>query len=97
VDLEKVRTQAQGHADAMVAGDLRRASGDLTDSGRAGAGEVMKAMPKSIDRAEVTAVTEEPDHATAVIVYTGEGREVSVLSRWSDDDDRPMITELKLL
>jgi hypothetical protein len=97
MDSETVKRHAEAHARAMVDGDLKRASSDLTDSGRAGAPAVMGAMPTRIDSAEVTSVTEEGDATTAVIVYSGEGKEVSVLSRWAEHDGRPMITELKLL
>jgi broad specificity phosphatase PhoE len=97
MDSETVTRHAEAHARAMVDGDLKRAGSDLTESGRAGAAAVMGAMPKRIDSAEVTSVATEADEKTAVIVYSGEGKEVSVLSRWAEHDGRPMITELKLL
>jgi hypothetical protein len=97
MDAETVTRHAEAHARAMVDGDLRQASSDLTESGRAGAGAVVGAMPRKIDSAEVTSVVTEADEITAVIVYSGEGKEVSVLSRWAEHDGRPMITELTLL
>lgn len=97
MDIDRIREHAQGHANAMLAGDLKRAAKDLSESGRAGAPAVMGEMPKSLESAEVTTVAEDGDEATAVIVYSGEGREVTVKSRWSEEGDRPTITELKLL
>lgn len=91
-----VRRHAQEHGQAMVAGDLRRAASDLTESGRAGAGAVMAALPKKIDAAEVVALEPSGQTYIARIRYQGEGRAVEVESVWQEHDGRPMITELRL-
>jgi len=96
VDEATVREQAEGHAAAMVDGDLRRAAQSLTDEGKADAPTVMEKMPRKIDSAEVTRVTIEGDQATATIVYRGEGNQVSVESRWAEQEGAPMIVSLKL-
>jgi hypothetical protein len=97
MNLDAVREHANRHAQAMVEGDLKRAAGDLAESGRSDAPSVMAAIPKSIDSATVAEVAAEGDEAVATIVYTGEGRDVSVESRWSEHGDRPMIVGLKLV
>ncbi len=97
MDLDTVKEHAQRHAEAMRDGDLRRAAEDLSESGKAGAPTVMSTMPRPIDSADVTAVSEDGDEVTAIIVYSGEGREVTVMSRWAEHGDRPMITDLRLL
>jgi hypothetical protein len=97
MDEATVRTHAEGHAAAMVEGDIRRAARDLSDTGKADAPPVMEKLPKSIESAEVTEVNLAGDEATATIVYRGQGREVAVESRWADQEGTPMIVGLKLL
>jgi hypothetical protein len=97
MDLEAVTDRANGHAGAMVEGDLNRAGSDLAEGGRADAPAVMKAMPRSLDSAEVGDVAADGDDAVATITYRGGGREVAVESRWSEVDGRPMIVSLKLI
>jgi hypothetical protein len=96
MDEDVVRSHVQAHGEAMVAGDLRRAGADLTESGRAGAGTVMAALPKAIESAELVSLEPAGDCYLARIRYRGEGRQVEVRSRWEERDGRPMITELGL-
>jgi hypothetical protein len=97
MDTATIRRHAEAHADAVVAGDLRRAAEDLTDSGKADAPAVMDGLPKKIDSASVTDITRKNGESTSVTTYSGEGRDISVLSHWIDVDGRPMITKLTLL
>ena len=97
MDASTVEIRCRSHADAMVAGDLTRAGQDLAPSSMAEAATVMKAMPKKIDSAEVKNVTVEGDAGQADIVYTGEGRDVTVRSRWGEVDGDLRITQLSLV
>jgi hypothetical protein len=97
MEVATIRDRCQDHADAMVAGDLERAAEDLTDSGRADAAAVMKAIPRRLDSARVMNVSANGDEAVADIVYTGEGRDVTVRSTWAEIDGRPYITKLTLV
>jgi hypothetical protein len=96
MDEATVRQHAEGHAAAMVDGDFRRAARDLTDTGKADAPAVMEKLPKSIESAEVTAIDLSGDEATATILYRGQGREVAVESRWTEQEGAPMIAGLSL-
>ena len=96
MDEATVREQAEGHAAAMVEGDLRGAARSLSDSGKADAPAIMENLPKSIDSAEVTEILLEGNEAAATIVYRGEGREVAVQSRWAEQEGAPMIVGLSL-
>ena len=96
MDEATVRKHAEGHAAAMVDGDVRRAARDLTDTGKADAPAVMDKLPKSIESADVTDVVFAGDEATATILYRGQGREVAVESRWAEHEGAPMIVGLKL-
>jgi hypothetical protein len=97
MEVATVRDRCQDHADAMVAGDLNRAAEDLTESCKADAAVVMKAIPRRLDSARVTNVSAEGEQAQADIVYTGEGRDVTVRSTWADIEGRPYITKLTLV
>jgi hypothetical protein len=97
MEVATIRDRCQDHADAMVAGDLNRAAEDLSESGKADAAEVMKAIPRRLDSAKVLNVSANGDGAEADIVYTGEGRDVTVRSSWSEIDGHPYITKLTLV
>jgi hypothetical protein len=97
VDQESVRKHAESHAQAMAAGDLRAASGDLTDSGKAAAPAVMGRMPKPLDSAEVTGVEVDGDEVVALILYSGGEEQVTVKSRWAEEGGRPMIVDLEVI
>lgn len=96
MDEQAIKAEAEAHANATVAGDLRTAGSSLTKEGAANAGAVMEALPKSLESAEVIDVAPEADGWLARIAYRGEGREVVVLSRWADREGRPKIVDLQI-
>lgn len=96
MDEGKVRAEAEAHANATVAGDLRTAGSALTKEGAANAGAVMSRLPNSLDSAEILDVSAEDDEWVARIAYRGEGREVVVASRWAEREGRPKIIELQV-
>ena len=96
MDENAVREHAQAHADAVVQGDLGRASGDLTDEAKQQAPAVMKQLPRPTTSASVEAVTADGDEFVARIRYSGESDATSVNSRWAEQSGRPMITALEL-
>jgi hypothetical protein len=91
---EIVRESAQAHAEATVAGDLKRAGSDLDRSAYGAAGKVMKQMPQDLTACEVTEVRAEGDEFVASIRYDGAGS-VTVESRWAEREGRPVIVDLK--
>ena len=95
MDESAVRRHAEAHGQAMLEGDLTRAGGDLTADAQAGARDVMGRLPRRIDAAEIVAIEDAGgDEYVARIRYAGEGRDVTVDSRWADRDGRPMIVHL---
>lgn len=96
MDEARVRQHAEEHARAIANGDLRRASGDLTEEAKKTAPAVMAEMPRPVTGARVSDVVVSGEDAVATIVYSGDDRETTVESRWADRDGRPMITELTL-
>ncbi len=97
MDEQAVRTHAEGHGAAMVAGDLRRAGRDLTPEAQAQAPEVMSKVPKKVESAEVVSLEVDGDEAVVRAVYKGGGTEVTVESRWGERDGRPKILDMKVV
>ena len=97
MDEGSVREHAEAHGQALVAGDLRRAGGDLTPEMQAIAGDVMKHFPKKVETAEVVSVEAGGDEAVVQARYGGEGTEVTVESRWAERDGRPKIVDMKVV
>lgn len=96
MDESTVRAQAQRHGDATVAGDLATAGADLTKEGAADAPGVMKALPRSLDEAEIIDVAQDGELWIVRIAYRGEGREVVVESKWEERGDAPRIVGLSI-
>jgi hypothetical protein len=96
MDENAVRERADAHGQAVVAGDLNRAGGDLTKEAMAGAGSVMKSLPRPVTGAEIESVESADDGYVVLIRYSGTDSEVKVRSRWVDEAGTPKIAELSL-
>lgn len=97
MDESEVREHAEAHANAVQAGDLRRAASDLTDEAKQNAPTVMKALPRPITGTSIESVTEEEDAYVARILYNGDESKATVASRWVDQGGRPMIASLEIV
>ena len=97
MDEAEVRERAEAHAGATMAGDLRKAGGDLTPEAAGSARAVMAQMPVPITSVDVTEIRPEGDRYVAVIVYSGEESKTTVASTWEEQDGDPMITKLEVL
>ncbi|HEX2050235.1 MAG TPA: hypothetical protein VHJ34_06320 [Actinomycetota bacterium] len=96
MDENVVRERAQAHGDAVVAGDLRRAGGDLTKEAAAQAPAVMAKLPRPLRSARVEAVTAAGDDFVARTSYEGDDAATTVDSRWAERDGKVSIVELSL-
>jgi hypothetical protein len=96
MDESAVRERADAHGQAVAAGDLNRAGGDLTKEAMAEAGSVMKALPRPVTGAEIESVESAGDGYVVLIRYSGADSDVKVRSRWVDDEGTPKIAELTL-
>ena len=97
MDEQAVRTHAEAHGNAIIEGDLRRAGGDLTPEAQAQAPDVMSNFPKKVESAEVVSLNVDGEEAVVQARYAGEGKEVTVESRWGDRDGRPKILDMKVV
>ena len=84
IDEQAVREHAQGHLDALIAGDVDRALQDLSKELRSQPGEI-----ESIDLAGSS--------YTAVLHLVGETDETRLQTRWKDRDGRPTVVEVSHL
>lgn len=102
MDEQAVRTEAQTHADATVAGDFKTAGSSLTPEAMAQAGDVMKAMPRNLASGEVGRIASDGEAFTVLINYSGTTKEgapasATVESRWEERDGAPKLTDMKVV
>jgi hypothetical protein len=96
MDEATIRQRAEAHGGAVVKGDMRSAGKDLSPEAVAQAPEVMKNLPKQLERATVIRIREEDSAYDTYISYEGPDSEVIVVSRWEERDGEPTITNLSL-
>ena len=97
MDESTIRSRAEAHGKATVAGDLKAAGADLDKSAYAAAGDVMKQMPEGLSSSEVASVSSEGDQTVVTIRYTGSSGSADVESTWAERDGEPKIVDLKVL
>src|SRR3712207_2355741 len=97
MDEQAVRTHAEAHGNALVEGDLRKAGSDLTPEAQAQAPDVMSNFPKRVESAEVVSLDVQGEEAVVQARYSGEGKEITVESRWGERDGRPKILDMKVV
>lgn len=93
MDDSVVRAHAEAFGAALVAGDVDRAIGDLSDELRRNLGEVLTLFPLPATAAEVESVALAGSGYNVVLRLTGEGDEVQVQLRWKDRDGTPKVVE----
>ena len=97
MDEQAVREHAQGHLDALIAGDVDRALQDLSNELRSQPGELMAMLPLPLKSAEIESVERAGSGYTSVLHLVGETDETRLQTRWKDRDGRPTIVEVSHL
>lgn len=97
MDADLIRTRAEAHGKATVAGDLKAAGSDLDPAAYGAAGEVMKKMPEDLSGSEVADVRSEGGQTMVTIRYAGASGSVDVESVWAEREGEPKIVDLKVL
>ena len=97
MDEEAVREHAQGHIDALKAGDVGRALEDLSAQLRSQPGELMAMLPLPLTSGEIESVEMAGSGYTAVLHLVGETDETRLETRWKERDGRPTIVEVSHL
>jgi hypothetical protein len=93
MDEQDVRTHAQAHLDALVAGDVDRAIQDLSTELRSNLGEIMAMLPLPLTSAAIESVDMAGTGYVAVLHLVGETAESRLETRWKDRAGRPTIVE----
>jgi hypothetical protein len=97
MDVETVRESATAFSEALVAGDIERASEHLSAELRRNVGEVLALLPLPLTDATVVSVDRGGSGYNIVLGLSGETDEVEVQTRWKDRDGRPTLVEVSHL
>jgi hypothetical protein len=93
MDAETVRARAEAFCDTLVAGDVGRATEEMSKELRQNLGEVVAMLPLPSSEATVVSVDHGGSGYNVVLRLVGEADEVEIQTRWKDRDGRPTIVE----
>jgi hypothetical protein len=93
MDEQAVRDRAISVCEALVAGDIDRATEDFSPELRRNLGEVLALLALPSTEATVESVEHGGAGFNVVIRLVGGAEEVLVQTRWKDRDGRPTIVE----
>lgn len=89
-----VRAHAQGFCDALIAGEIDRATEDFSSELRSNLGHVIAQLPLPVTEATVEAVELGGKGLVVVLRLVGESDTVRLQTRWKDRDGRPTVVEV---
>lgn len=90
---QAVRERAQDHVDALISGDMERATSAFSDELRRNLGQIMAQLPLPLSGGEVESVEMAGSGYVAVLHLVGE-TDVRFQTRWKDRDGQPTIVEM---
>jgi hypothetical protein len=93
MDDDAVREHAQAMCDALVAGDIDRATTDFSPELRKHLGEVLGLLPLPSTEVTVQSVNRGGSGFAVVLQLVGETDEVQIETRWKDRGGRPTMVE----
>ncbi len=93
MDEQTVRQHARAMCEAIVAGDVDRATQDVSAELRRNLGEVISLLPLPSKEATIESVELGGSSYVVVLRLVGETDEVQVQTRWKDRDGKPTIVE----
>jgi hypothetical protein len=93
VDPDVIRERATALCDALVAGDIERATQDFSPELRRNLGEVLSILPLPAGEASVESVERGGSGFVVVLRLVGETDEVMIQTRWKDRDGSPTVVE----
>jgi hypothetical protein len=95
---QDVREHAQALCDALVAGDVGRATEDFSRELRQNLGEVVVLLPLPSSEAIIDSIERGGSGGyTVVLQLTGETEVVLIQTRWKERDGHPTVVELSHL
>jgi hypothetical protein len=90
---QTVRDRAQAYVDALMAGDVERASAALSDGLRHNLGSIMAQLPLPLREASIESVDVGGSGYIAILHLVGE-TDVRFQTRWKERDGQPTIVEM---
>ena len=93
MDEQDVRAHARALCEALVAGDIDRATADFSTELRRNLGEVIAMLPLPSSEATVESVEHGGSGYNVVLRLMGESEEVMIQTRWKDRDGQPTVVE----
>jgi hypothetical protein len=93
MDPQIVRERAEAFNAALIAGDMERASGDLSRELQTNLGSLVSILPLPLTEAAVESVEVGGSGYIAVLHLVGEQAEIRLQTRWKERDGRPTIVE----
>jgi hypothetical protein len=92
MDEQTVRDLAQAQCDALLAGDINRASQDMSPELRAHLGQVVALLPMPLTEATIESIERTGSGFRAVLHLVGDN-EARLETRWKDRDGKPTMVE----
>jgi hypothetical protein len=93
MDEAAVREHAQAQADALLAGDIGKASEEMSPQLRQNLGPIVAMLPMPLTEATVESVAATPSGFRAVLHLVGEHDAIRLETRWKERDGRPTMVE----
>jgi hypothetical protein len=93
MDVQTVRQHADAYCEALLAGDIGRASEEFSPQLKQNIGEVVSQLPLPLTEAAVESVELAGSGYVAVLHLTGETDDIRIETRWKDRDGRPTLVE----
>ena len=93
MDEQAVREHAQAHADALLAGDIGKATEEMSPELQRNLGPIVAMLPMPMTEASIESVESTATGYKVVLHLVGEGGDLHLETRWMDGDGRPTIVE----
>jgi hypothetical protein len=93
MDADAVRERATALCDALIAGDVDRATEDFSKELRQNMGEVIAMLPLPSSEATIESIEHGGSGYNVVLRLVGETDEIQIQTRWKDRDGRPTVIE----
>ncbi len=94
MDETLVRAHSQKICDALIAGEMDRATEDFSSELRSNLGEVIAQLPLPVTEATVESVDVGGKGLVVVLLLVGETETVRLQTRWKDRDGEPTVVEV---
>ena len=93
MDRESVQAHAQAHCDALVAGDIERATEHFSHELKSNLGQLIALLPLPLTEATVESVEQTGKGYVVVLRAVGDSGVVRMQTRWKDRDGSPTVVE----